>query len=143
MYTNLHTLPPDKAMFTLYLGLRGTAAELTEEYDIVGPTDAPADVYLVSLVIHEARPYLVERYGPTVEVRGVVNESAAQILYDSRVQGFRPIPVVPTARFLQFFNPDDYDGKITVPYDAFIDLCVDAHDGMGTEEFLDHLTRED
>jgi len=133
MYVNLHNLSPDKAMFTLYVAPHGVPFEQTEEYDLVAPARLQAPSYLTSIVIQEAKDLLVELYGPIVEVRGAINQSDGYIMYDSRTQGYRPIPVVPPARLAQSFDR---------PYDAFIDLCSDAHDGLGTEQYLDFLTQE-
>lgn len=130
MYVNLHDLPPDQAMFTLYIGLPGDPFETTEEYDQVAPNRAPHPTYLTSTVIQAARDALVNLYGDDVEVRGVANQSEGHIMFDCRLEGFRPIPVVPTERLAQMFDR---------PYDAVIDLCTDQRDGLGGAEYLDYL----
>jgi hypothetical protein len=130
MYVNLHTLPPGKALFTLFVAQPGDPLELAEEFDVVGPARPPEPSYLASVVILEAQSMLIDMYGDKVEVRGIVNQSGGGIIFDSRHRGFRPIPVVPPARLAESFDR---------PYDAFLDLCSDEHDGLGTAEYLTFL----
>ena len=130
MYFNLDTIPAGKAMFTLYVGVRGEALELTEERDEIASTVVPEKRHLAALVIEAARPILEVIYGSRVEARGLVNQSAGYVVFDSRVRGFRPIPVVPPTKVTETFDS---------PYDGLLDLMLDAHDGMGTGEYLDFL----
>lgn len=129
-YVNLHDLPPGKEMFTLYIGQQGTPAEQTEEYDLVAPHEHGDRRYLAAKVIETAKAHLETEYGPLTEVRGVVNQSTGQIIFDSRKQGFVALPVdLPKAVTEAFEHP----------YDALIDLCQDEHDGLGTAEYRDWL----
>lgn len=129
MYANLHTLPLGKAMFTLHLGQRGTAPELTEERDVVGPADPPEHRYLAGLILDEHHEMLAREYGPETEVRGIVNQSRGYTLFDSRVKGFRPLPAVLPPATIIFDRP----------YDTLIDLFLESHDDMGSDEYLNHL----
>jgi len=139
MFMNIHDLPADKSFYVLYVGPKGTPFEALEEVDVVAPAHAPHPSYLTSLVILTAKDIMLDSYGPTVEVWGVVNQSCGHIMYDSRLQGYRPIPVVPPARLAEAYYPEAYDGRQTIPYDVVIDLCGDAHDGMGGDDYLDFL----
>ena len=138
MNVNLHNLPPGKAMFTLYVGQPGE--DSVEEYAQVAPAQHVAGLgYPASRVILEAKDKLVELYGADVVVYGIVDQSNGDIVYDSRLRGFRPIPVVLPATITDAYNPEAYDGRLGIAYDVIIDLCQDEHDGYGSAGYLDAL----
>lgn len=131
MYVNLHDLPVGQSMFTLYICHPGDPLELTEEFDVVAPSTAPPLHYLTSVVIDTAKDLLLDLYGADVQVRGIVNQSEAYIVFDSRVRGYRPIPVTVPPLMIAAFER---------PYDAFIDLCRDDNEMNTGSEYLDYLT---
>lgn len=135
MFTNLHALPPGTSMFTLFVAQPGDPNPgPLEELDQIAPSRAPEHSYLTSQVILAARAKLVGLYGDTVEVRAVTDQVTGQVIYDCSARGFRPIPVTLSQRMAESFDR---------PYDAFIDLCQDEHDGLGGAEYLDYLLRKE
>lgn len=132
---NLHTLPPGQAMYTLHVA-RPDLPDL-EEYDQVAPATAPATRHLTGVVIEAARDALVELYGPTVEVRVVINESTGEVLFASGQRGFRPIPVVLAGRGM-VPGPEDWPD----PYSVLIDLMGEVHDGLNDDSYLDYILGE-
>ena len=117
MYVNLHTLPPGHHMFTLIVNLKGTPIEEAEEYDMVVAVGATPPAEVVGEVIDTVRDDLVLCYGPTVEVVGVVDQSAGEIIFDSRQEGHIPLPVVIPTRLAEAHER---------PYDLLLALAQDT-----------------
>lgn len=134
MILDLNDLPPGMSAYTLFVAATPDVLfEESESCTVVAPARAPEPSYRASMVLQTARDLLVMVYGPTVEARLIIDWSEGVTLYDYRLPGFRPIPVVPPKLLALVFDR---------PYDAFIDLCQDEHCGRGTGLFLDHLTKE-
>lgn len=119
MFINLHNLPPGQSMFTLFIRPSDepeVELEWAEEVDLVTSHVAPDNRHLAALVIEQAREELLSNYGPKTVVIGLVNQSIGQIIFDSRLDGQIPLPVVLPIRVTEAFAH---------PYDALLDLASD------------------
>lgn len=86
MYVNLHTLPADQAMFTVYVTLdpEGThRSEITaEEVDIVYKRNATWGE-IASYGTDDMGDRIVDAYGPDARIVGIVNQSEGYVLFDA------------------------------------------------------------
>lgn len=110
-----------KKWYSLYVRVPGGTVK---RHNFPSTVPAPDEGYLAGHIITEARETLVALLGPTVEVVRITSNEYT--VFDSAVQGYRPIPVVLPPRMAETERP----------YDTFLDLCGDEHDGMGTGEYL-------
>lgn len=117
MYVNMHTLPPGYEMFTLYLNIRGTDIREVEEYDAVVPVHTGVHEWVVGTVIEHVRDDVVSLFGPNVQVMGMINQSTAEVVFNSQLKGQVPLPVV---------IPPNMVGCTRVPYDLLLSLVPDA-----------------
>lgn len=135
MFINLHNLPPNMSMFTLYIGQSDQpmeGLEWAEEVDMVAPHQVLNPAWLIDKVIDQARDTLVKEYGPKTVVLGITNQSRGELVFDYRVGKHVPLPVVLPPRLVGAFDH---------PYAVLITLANEATDRpeQGDGDYRDHL----
>lgn len=118
MYVNIDAVPPGHHMFTIHVG---KSLEMLDEVDITvkpGSTSGHT-VEAVMLAAHDA----LQDYEGS-QVYGIVDQSDGYVVFDSRTEWNRPLPLA----------IDEEKFGAERPYLYLLDVMHD-----GDESYLDHL----